>query len=132
MAPSPESMESELGFQPEPNEDGTTIGAKIGRGRMNSIYACVEAWRSSKPRFLSSRLKKLRSRDLNQTVPLPKFRILGVRSGREPGDLWQRGRRDQQTVPKSFMPILDSRSIGVMARLRSFRSGDTDLARSEN
>lgn len=35
-------------------------------------------------------------------------------------------------VPKSFMPILDSRSIGVMARLRSFRSGDTDLARSEN
>ena len=35
-------------------------------------------------------------------------------------------------VPKSFMPILDSRSIGVMAGLRSFRSGDTDLARSEN
>jgi hypothetical protein len=26
-----------------------------------------------------------------------KFRILGVHSGREAGDLWQRGRRDQQT-----------------------------------
>ncbi len=26
-----------------------------------------------------------------------KFRILGVHSGHEPGDLWQRGRRDQQT-----------------------------------
>ena len=35
-------------------------------------------------------------------------------------------------IPKSFMPIFDSRSIGLMARLRSFRSGDTDLARSEN
>jgi len=35
-------------------------------------------------------------------------------------------------VPGRFMPILDSRSIGVVARLRSLRSGDTDLARSEN
>ena len=26
-----------------------------------------------------------------------KFRILGVHSGREAGDLWQRGRRDQQS-----------------------------------
>ena len=26
-----------------------------------------------------------------------KFRILGVHSGHEAGDLWQRGRRDQQT-----------------------------------
>src|SRR5260221_10873200 len=48
-----------------------------------------------------------------------KFRILGVHSGHEAGDLWQRGRPDQQTASDQQEGVLvDIRGTGVSLQRR--------------
>ncbi len=56
-------MESELGFQPEPDEDGTTIGAKIGRGRQEF----------SQPTLFLRRLDRGSDAPLSLSEGLPPF-----------------------------------------------------------
>src|SRR5260370_21269739 len=48
-----------------------------------------------------------------------KFRILGVHSGHEAGDLWQRGRRDQQTDSDQQEEVLVDIGGGVPPLLRA-------------